>query len=90
MGLKSKNYEIKQLGLVIPEVYAQISNIRCDLEGNCQASFKIQATRDSMNKEALDNIFISCEIDKTLPIYEQVYNQAKLGVFVDWEDDIVE
>lgn len=90
MGLKKQNYEVKELGLVMPEAYAQINDINCDLEGNCNASFKIQSTRNNMDKNALETIFVSCKIDKTLPIYEQMYNQAKAEYFVDWEDDIIE
>jgi len=90
MGFKKQNYEISSLGIVMPEAYAQINHINCDLEGNCDALFKIQSTRDNMNKKAFENVFVSCKIDKALPIYEQVYNQAKLEIFADWEDDIVE
>jgi hypothetical protein len=90
MGFKKKDYELTNLGLKLSEAYAQISDINCDLEGNCNALFKIQSTRDNMSKEALENVFVSCKINKTLPIYEQVYNQAKLENFIDWEDDIVE
>ena len=32
----------------------------------------------------------SCNIDKTAPIYEQLYLKAKEEYFSNWQDDIVE
>lgn len=90
MGLKTKNYEIKKNGITIPEAYAQINQITISEDGICYADFKIQQTRDSMSLGALDRVCIDCKVDKSLPIYEQVYTYAKETVFTGWEDDIVE
>lgn len=90
MGLKTTNYEIKRSGITVPTAYAQIAQIEISEDGTCYANFKIQQTRDSMNLTALDNVNVICKIDKSLPIYEQVYNAAKETDFVGWEDDIVE
>ena len=59
-------------------------------DGTCYANFKIQQTRSAMELEALDCVNIDCKVNKSLPIYEQVYSFAKETVFVGWEDDIVE
>ena len=89
MGLKTIDYDIKKSGLTIPEAYAQIAQIELSEDGTCYANFKIQQTRDLMNLDALDNVNVMCKIDKSLPIYEQVYNAAKETDFNGWEDDIV-
>lgn len=90
MGFKKQDVEIKELGITIPEAYAQIEHLNVDLDGKCYASFKIQTSRDAMNKPALETIHIDMNIDKELPIYTQVYEHAKLDVFADWEDDIID
>ena len=90
MGLKTTNYKIEKSGITIAEAYAQITQLSVTEECDCYADFKIQQTRDTMGLEALDRKSIVCKVDKSLPIYEQVYNYAKELIFVDWEDDIVE
>jgi len=90
MGLKTTDYEIKKSGITVQEAYAQISQLSVTEDGTCYATFKIQQTRDAMNLSALDRKSIVCKINKSLPIYEQVYVIAKDTDFVGWEDDIVE
>lgn len=90
MGLKTTNYEIKKSGITVPEAYAQINQLSVTEDSACYATFKIQQTRDAMELEALDNVSVVCKINKSLPIYEQVYNFAKETEFAGWEDDIVE
>lgn len=92
MGLKTTNYEVKELGLSLATAYAQITNLTVDKNGRTHAVFTIQKNREDINnKKHLDMKFFACEIDKTLPIYEQVYNKAKKnGIFEGWEDDIVD
>lgn len=90
MGLKTTNYEIKRSGITIPDAYAQIEQLTVAEDGRCFADFKIQQTRNLMCLSALDRKSVECMVDKSLPIYEQVYNAAKKTVFVGWEDDIVE
>lgn len=89
MGLKTTNYELSELGITIPDAYAQIEHLSVNIDGRCHANFKIQTTRDAMNKESLDRVSVRFESDKSLPIYEQAYNYAKKNVFKNWEDDIV-
>ena len=91
MGLKTTNYEIKDLGITVPDAYAQITSIFADKNGKAYADFSIQQNRDDIGiKEAFTKESISCTIDKTQPIYTQVYNNAKETIFKDWEDDIVD
>lgn len=91
MGFIRKDYEIKDLGIIIPTAYAKISNVHIDSQGNAYASFEIQQSRNDIAiKNSLENIYLFKLIDKTQPIYAQLYIAAKEEFFADWEDDIVE
>lgn len=90
MGFKKNNVNIEKLGIQVPEAYAQISNLNVRLDGSCFAAFKIQTTRENMEKPDLETIHMNLKIDKDLPIYRQVYEFAKTKDFEDWEDDIVD
>lgn len=90
MGLKTTNYQIERSGITVPEAYAQIIQLHVTEDCNCYADFKIQQTRGVMVLDALDRKSIMCKVDKSLPIYEQVYNYAKETEFAGWEDDIVD
>lgn len=90
MGLKTHSYSVDDLGLTIPIAYAKITDITIDPDGNANAVFAIQQSREEVNtSRPLEEKRITCQIDKTLPIYEQIYNTAKVFMFKDWEDDIV-
>ena len=53
--------------------------------------FEIQKDRESIGKNRhLEMRPFTCNIDKDLPIHEQVYVAAKEELFSDWEDDIIE
>ena len=91
MGFIRKNYEVKDLGITIPSAYAKISNIHIDIEGKAYATFEVQQSREDVaKKQSLEIVSFSKEIDKTQPIYSQLYIAAKEELFSDWEDDIVE
>ena len=91
MGFIKKNHEIKDMGIILPDAYAQIGNLSVGIDGHATAIFLIQQSRENItNKDSFDTVVYRCSIDKTLPIYKQVYEKAKLDIFVDWEDDIVE
>lgn len=90
MGFKKNNVTIEKLGVQVPKAYAQIQDLSATLNGECYAMFKIQTSREAMEKPALDTIGVNLKIDKELPIYKQVYEFAKEEIFSDWEDDIVE
>ena len=91
MGFIKKNYEVKNLGITLPQAYAQVVRIMTDKNGKANAMFAIQQTREDISvKENIDTIPFRCVIDKDLPTYKQVYEKAKAEMFTDWEDDIVE
>lgn len=91
MGLKKKNVLISALGITVPEAYAQVESLRVGFDGNCFAKFKIQTSRETMaDKSSLDEVLIRTRVDKTLPVYKQVYEYAKKEIFKDWQDDIPE
>ncbi|MBO5364674.1 MAG: hypothetical protein J6A56_04350 [Clostridia bacterium] len=88
MGFKKNDVLIEQLGVTVPEAYAQIEQLRVDLDGACSVCFKVQTARETMDRPALENKFVRLTIDKNLPVHKQVYEYAKREVFADWEDDI--
>lgn len=46
MGLKTTNYEIKELGITLPEAYAILKNLRITGE-RATAEFAVQSTREN-------------------------------------------
>lgn len=91
MGLKTSNYNVKDMGITLPTAYAQITHLSIDLNGNANAIFTIQQNRDMIStNEAIDTKHIRCDINKEEPIYEQIYIIAKQAIFEGWEDDIIE
>ncbi len=91
MGFKTTNYNVGEYGLTVPQSYARISDIHVDMEGHCRATFEIQQTREDIGiKKSFDMKHFSCIIDKEQPIHQQVYEKAKVDMFADWEDDIVQ
>lgn len=90
MGLKTTNYKVEDYNLVLPTAYAKITNIEITPDGDASATFAIQQTREDVdNNTPLAELCLDCRIDKTLPIYEQIYTISKLFMFKNWEDDIV-
>lgn len=91
MGLKTTNYEVKDLGVTLPTAYAQITSIISDRKGNACAQFAVQQSRDDIEvKNDIERLSISYMVDKSKPLYEQLYDVAKKTIFDGWEDDIVE
>lgn len=89
--IKKNNYDISELGITLPTAYAKIGHVSIDEQGTARAIFNIQQSReDVINKNPLERITVSLSIDKTQPIYSQLYLAAKETKFTDWEDDIVE
>lgn len=90
MGLKISNYTIDEYGIVLKNAYAQITNASVGLDGRANCVFQIQQSReDVQNKEYLERKSFSCEVDKDLPLFKQLYENAKETLFPGWEDDIV-
>ena len=91
MGLKTTNYHIEDIGITVPNAYAQVTHINVNLDGTATAMVQIQQTREDIGiKAPLSTEMLRCNINKDLPLYTQVYEAAKLNTFKDWEDDIVE
>ena len=87
--IKKDGYTSERLGVTIEQAYAKITHINIH-ENTAHVTFSIQQNRDDIDiKPSIDNVFTTHEINKTLPIYEQIYIEAKEKFFNDWEDDIV-
>lgn len=90
MGLKTTNYKVNEFDITLDTAYAQISNLNVSLDGEAHCIFEIQKDRESIgNKKYFETKIFNCKIDKTLPIYEQIYVAAKEDIFAGWEDDII-
>ena len=91
MGFKTTNYEVAELGITLPTAYAQIETFTTDINGEVYATFAIQQNReDIVTKTILEHKTFMCKIDKSQPLYKQLYIAAKPELFPNWEDDIVE
>lgn len=91
MGFIKSNHTIEKLGLTLPTAYARIINIHVDKDGRAYGTLAIQQSREDVGTlRPLDQVTIDVQIDKTAPIFEQLYLKAKEEQFADWEDDIVE
>lgn len=92
MGLlKKDDYSCGRFGITIPTAYARIAQVNVDKDGTAYANFEICPNREcTFTCQPLGYEMVSCKIDKSQPIYEQLYNYAKETIFTDWEDDIVE
>lgn len=89
MGLKTKKYEVEELGIVLTDAYAQIERLSVDMNGDFNCIVKIQKTRDDMDKSAIEELYFSGTIDRSRNVFEQAYKQIKDGLLKDWKDDIV-
>lgn len=91
MGLKTTNYEVKDLGINLPTAYARLTNVNVSLSGRVSAVFEIHQIREDIDdKKPIESKHINCKIDKDLPLHRQIYEIAKENLFVDWEDDIID
>ena len=88
MGLiKRDGYMVKGVDLI--PAYAKVMRIYLGSDGNASVVFGISTTRDNLNQgEVLSEINYDCAVDKDAKIYEEIYDQAKQDLFIDWEDDI--
>lgn len=89
MGLKKEKYVIEKLNIEITPAYAMIGKIEIDND-SAIAEMKIHKTRADLEQyEPLESININCNLDRNKPIYEQIYIEAKNGIFKEWENDIL-
>ena len=101
MGLKKANYEIKSLGIILPEAYAIIKNITINGE-SARADFVIQASREkASNLKPLEVRTLHFKVDRNTNPYQTAYIESKKqveeesnngkiltdGIFTGWDDD---
>ena len=85
MGLKTTNYEVKKLGITIPEAYAVAD---FSLDGNsCSVTVKIQTSRENAKKLApIETIHTHFVVDRNKNPFEEVYNKLKGQEIVEREN----
>ena len=89
MGLKKDSYKIEKLNIDISPAYAMVGKIEIEND-SALAEIKIHKTREALKQyEALETINITCNIERNLSVYEQIYVKAKEDMFQGWEDDII-
>lgn len=79
MGLKTTNYEVKKLGITLPEAYAIIGKVELSPSGGGYAEMRIQSTRE--NAQALQPIEtkrVDFFWDRKSDIAETIYASAKV------------
>jgi hypothetical protein len=91
MGLVTKNYNIENLGLEIPEAYAIIKYISVNRK-KCIAEFAVQQTREkALNSSPIQTEILEFDIVDEENPYTTAYTLAKEEgqPFHGWKDDIV-
>lgn len=79
MGLKTTNYEVKKLGITLPNAYAVIGKVEMNERGSGYAEMIIQATRDNALKlQAIDTKRVDFTWDRKKSIAECIYEAAKV------------
>lgn len=80
MALKTRNYEVKNLGITLPEAYAIIKNIRISGEYGT-ATIVIQQTRElALEKAPLEVVEIGFAVNRNENPYITAYHEAKKDV----------
>lgn len=79
MGFKTKNFEVKELGITLPEAYAVVDEIK--IEGECgYAYIKVQTSRENALNNSLKPFYverIDFFVERNENPYETVYRKAK-------------
>ena len=90
MGLIKNSYKSEKLNIDISPAYAMVGKIEIEND-TAIAEMKIHKSRENLEMyEPLETINIGCPIDRNLSVYEQIYIEAKKGLFKEWQDDIQE
>lgn len=90
MGLIKNSYKSEKLNIDITPAYAMVGKIEIEND-TAIAEMKIHKSRENLEMyEPLETINISCPIDRNSSVYEQIYIEAKKGLFKEWQDDIQE
>lgn len=73
MGLKTKNYEIKSLGLTLPDAYCILHKLQQNRD-QITATFAIQSTREKSRRlEPLSTISVTFKWDRQTDIAKAAY-----------------
>lgn len=79
MGLKTKNYEVKKLGITLPDAYARIGKIEMSDNGSGYTEMHIQATRENaLNLQPIETKRVDFFWDRKADIAETIYAAAKV------------
>lgn len=90
MGLIKNRYKSEKLNIDISPAYAMVGKIEIENDAAI-AEMKIHKSRENLEMyEPLETINITCFIDRNSSVYEQIYIEAKKGLFKEWQDDIQE
>ena len=90
MGLKKNSYKSEKLNIDITPAYTMVGKIEIEND-TAIAEMKIHISRENLEMyEPLETINITCPIDRNVSVYEQIYLEAKKGLFKEWQDDIKE
>lgn len=90
MGLKKEIYKSEKLNIDITPAYAMVGKIEIEND-TAMVEMKIHKSREDLEEyEPLETINITCPIDRNVSVYEQIYLEAKKGLFKEWQDDILE
>ena len=77
MGLKTNNYYVKDLGIIVPQAYAIIENIV--IKGRyARADFIVQSDRTATsNKKPLERVSVEFTLNRNQNPFVTAYNTAK-------------
>ena len=90
MGLIKNSYKSEKLNIDISPAYAMVGKIEIEND-TAIAEMKSHISRENLEMyEPLETINIGCPIDRNLSVYEQIYIEAKKGLFKEWQADIQE
>ena len=79
MGLKTKNFEVKELGIILPEAYAVVDAIKIEGESG-YAMIKVQTSRENALNDSLKPFYeerIDFFVERNKNPYETVYQKAR-------------
>lgn len=77
MGFKKTNYEVKKLGITLPEAYAIIRNLKIDGE-NGYAEIVVQSTRETTKMfTPFEVVRVDFKVNRKENPFVTAYNAAK-------------
>lgn len=77
MGLKTQNYEVKNMGVKLPQAYAALRDIRINGEYGT-ATFVVQTDRNAVfTKTPIETVDVHFKVNRNESPYKTAYNKAK-------------